>query len=89
MANVCIRCGKERIIVEKWEEKIKQEHHTTTINHIQTSCPDKKCQDAVDKMLAQRKQKDDERRQEKHALEVAEKIERDKRAEAVASTKRK
>lgn len=51
-SNPCIRCGKERIIVKIWKEKIGYSVVTTT----ETACPDKECQKMVDK--TNKKQKD-------------------------------
>ncbi len=43
--NPCIRCGKERVFVRLWEEKIYGSIVTTTEN----ACPDQECQKIVEK----------------------------------------
>jgi len=42
-SNPCPRCGKERIFVKTWKEKIGYSTITTT----ETACPDKECQKIV------------------------------------------
>lgn len=42
-SNPCTRCGKERIVVKTWREKIGYSVVTTT----ETACPDKECQKIV------------------------------------------
>lgn len=43
-SNPCIRCGKERVVVKIWEEKI----YDSVIVNTKTSCPDASCQKKVD-----------------------------------------
>lgn len=43
--NLCSRCGKERIFIRLWKEKINNSVITTTEN----ACPDKECQKIVEK----------------------------------------
>ena len=45
--NPCIRCGKERISVRVYKEKVGE----SFITHTETSCPDFKCQAVVNKKL--------------------------------------
>lgn len=52
LVNVCTRCGKPRIISKAWTEKIKTEYGTSVIRHVETVCPDPKCQEKVDTELA-------------------------------------
>lgn len=42
--NPCIRCGKQRIFVKTWKQKIGYSVITTT----ETTCPDDDCQKMVD-----------------------------------------
>lgn len=81
MSNLCIRCGKERIVIEEWSENIEPERRGSQIRHIKTTCPDPECQKIVDKNLAREKQKNDERRAEKVENERILKEERQKRME--------
>jgi len=43
-SNPCIRCGKERIVVRTWKEKI----YSSIIINTEMACPDKECQKKVD-----------------------------------------
>lgn len=43
--NVCIRCGKERIVLREWKEKF---GYSTVIN-TEMICPDPQCQKKVEK----------------------------------------
>jgi len=85
MSNLCIRCGKERIVVKTWNEEIQTERRMTVITHTLTSCPDETCQKAVDKEVDMLRQKNEERRVEKANKEIAEKEARVKRAEAAVA----
>lgn len=51
--NVCIRCGKERIVVKTWKEKI----GNSVLTYTETACPDKECQKLVEKMNQEKKDK--------------------------------
>ena len=51
--NVCIRCGKPRIVAKTWKERIKG----STDIHTSTVCPDSACQKIVDGKLAVQRQK--------------------------------
>jgi len=51
--NVCIRCGKPRIVVKTWKEHVKG---FTTI-YTSTACPDPDCQKIVDRKLALQREK--------------------------------
>lgn len=44
--NPCSRCGKERIIIRSWKEKI----DGSVITNTETACPDKECQKEVEKI---------------------------------------
>lgn len=51
--NLCIRCGRERIVVKKWSERI----NTTMTQYTLALCPDKECQKIVDAQNALREEK--------------------------------
>ena len=53
--NACIRCGKERIVAKRWEEKVGISMVTYTI----TVCPDAECQKIVEDQLQKKKDKID------------------------------
>lgn len=42
--NPCVRCGKERIVLRTWEEKLEN----GTITNTEMVCPDPVCQKAVE-----------------------------------------
>ncbi len=42
--NICIRCGKERVILREWEERV----GNSIVTNIDTTCPDPVCQKIVD-----------------------------------------
>ncbi len=44
--NPCSRCGKERIIIRTWKEKV----DSSVITNTETACPDKECQLEVEKI---------------------------------------
>lgn len=43
-SNPCIKCGKERIVVRTWTEKI----YDSIITNTEMRCPNPACQKAVD-----------------------------------------
>ncbi|HUW24480.1 MAG TPA: hypothetical protein VMW04_02520 [Patescibacteria group bacterium] len=49
--NVCIRCGKIRVIAKTWEEQ----SGTSTLTCSSFVCPNADCQKIVEKELAKRK----------------------------------
>lgn len=53
--NLCIRCGKQRVEAETWEERVGNSIsiHTTNV------CPDAACQKIVEEEFAARKAKSD------------------------------
>ena len=51
--NLCVRCGKPRIHVKTWQDKIGLSHVTYTT----TACPDTECQKIVDKQNTERENK--------------------------------
>ncbi|MBI5127309.1 hypothetical protein HZA76_02530 [Candidatus Roizmanbacteria bacterium] len=54
-SNPCSRCGKERVFVKTWKEKIGYSTITTT----ETACPDPECQKIVEKANKTQKAKYD------------------------------
>lgn len=44
-SNPCVRCGRERVLLKTCKEKI--DNSVITVNYM--VCPDKECQDKVDK----------------------------------------
>jgi len=46
--NLCPRCGKARIEVKKWREKIGE----SWVTYTNTVCPDKACQKIVEEKIA-------------------------------------
>lgn len=71
MSNTCMRCGKDRIVIKRWEEVVHSERRDSVIVHILTACPDPDCQKLVDKNLEQQKIKEAERKQEKEDKDKA------------------
>lgn len=51
--SVCTRCGKPRIVVKTYEEKV----DTSTVTYTITECSDPECQKLVNKTLLTEKKK--------------------------------
>ncbi|HKC05023.1 MAG TPA: hypothetical protein VKC54_04090 [Patescibacteria group bacterium] len=51
--SVCTRCGKPRVVVDTYEEKIEK----STVTYTITACSDPECQKLVDKILGEEKRK--------------------------------
>jgi hypothetical protein len=51
--NVCIRCGKQRVVVSTHREII----NNSVVTSKKMACPDPECQKKVDKMLKAEEQK--------------------------------
>lgn len=51
--SVCTRCGKPRIVVDTYEEKVE----TSTVTYTITECSDPECQKMVNKTLQTEKKK--------------------------------
>lgn len=51
-SNPCIKCGRERVIVRTWTEKV----YDSVITNTETRCPNPDCQKEVDR--DNKKQKD-------------------------------
>ncbi|RJR23770.1 hypothetical protein C4578_03685 [Candidatus Microgenomates bacterium] len=50
IGNVCIRCGKPRIVSRTWREQ----SGNATLTCTEYVCPDPECQKIVDKQLAKK-----------------------------------
>lgn len=50
--NPCTRCGRQRKVIRKWKEKVETNFGSAIVWHEETACPNKECQEAVDKELA-------------------------------------
>lgn len=68
--NLCIRCGKVRVVVRTWEEQVGY----STVTNTEMACPDPECQKKVDKenqmqtnKYRQMKKKSEERMKERYA----------------------
>ncbi len=91
--NPCIRCGKERLLVKTWTEKIKSiSGKTIEVTRGKTICPDPECQKEVDKELRKQKAKRDKikRDREDRAIESAKnkKIAKDKKIKSLTKKKK-
>lgn len=51
--SVCTRCGKPRVVVDTYEEKVE----TSTVTYTITECSDPECQKLVEKTLKAEKVK--------------------------------
>lgn len=49
----CVRCGKTRVVAKSWTEKVGM----STVNYMQTVCPDPECQKIVDEQLQKKRDK--------------------------------
>jgi hypothetical protein len=70
--GACIRCGKARIVIDTYEEKVEASFVTYTI----TACSDLDCQKIVDRLLKdeEKKRKDIKVEQEKREVQRREAI---------------
>jgi hypothetical protein len=46
--SVCPRCGKDRVVIRTYREKV----GTTYVEYTETACPDPNCQSKVNTQLA-------------------------------------
>jgi uncharacterized protein YdbL (DUF1318 family) len=62
--NVCIKCGKKRIVARTYKEYV----GLTLVTYTDMVCPDPECQKLVDEISAARKEKSDflKRKREKN-----------------------
>lgn len=72
--NVCIRCGKQRIVAKTWKEPTKG----GVITHTTTACPVAACQKIVDQQFAAQKEKREAIEKEKQKRILASRIARRK-----------
>lgn len=52
MTNLCVRCGKQRIVSREWQEEIKNSAGVSVVTFTQTVCPDSACQKIVEEKQA-------------------------------------
>lgn len=55
--NLCVRCGKPRILAKKWKEKVVIYGLVSIVEHSEMVCPDKKCQCEAEKDMENRRKK--------------------------------
>jgi len=67
-STVCIRCGKQRVFLKKWKEKV--DNRGTVITSEIYVCPDKECQKIVDAKFAEMRQKRIDSEQRKANLRI-------------------
>jgi hypothetical protein len=53
--NVCYRCGKTRIFLKSWKEKVDTGQGRSTLTHDQYVCPDKECQQKVEQDIEEKR----------------------------------
>jgi len=53
MSNKCTRCGKERVIIKTYKEKVGD----SFVIYKEMACPDPACQSKVDRVLSNEKDK--------------------------------
>ncbi|MBI4099872.1 hypothetical protein HY440_02590 [Candidatus Microgenomates bacterium] len=61
MNNPCVRCGKQRITLRKWKEKIKTASGISEVSYEETICPDPACQKIVEAKQKELRDKAQER----------------------------
>jgi len=76
-SNPCIRCGKERIVVKTWKEKI----GNSVVINTETACPDPECQKKVNS--------ENKKQQDKYAAMKLRSEQRAQNREAVRSANKK
>lgn len=65
--NICIRCGKDRILGKTWVEKLQTYNGISLLEHTEMICPDKECQKVVDNDHRIKKEKADQMKADKEA----------------------
>ena len=70
MTNKCTTCGKERIVVKTYKEKV----GTSYATFKEMTCPDPECQKKIDKVLSNEKAKRQRIRDEKERAELERKV---------------
>ena len=59
--NVCIRCGKERILFKTWKEVSKTAQGNSELTYTLYVCPDPECQKQVNDSLEEKRRTSQER----------------------------
>ena len=54
---LCSRCNSKRRVSKTWTEKIKTDHSSTVIQHVQIVCTNKECQAKFDALLLEESKK--------------------------------
>lgn len=73
--NPCTRCGKERILLKTWEERMETFSGVEVIQiNSKTICPDQKCQKIVEKDLKVQKDKREKVRHEREERAAVQKL---------------
>ena len=70
MSNKCTTCGKERIVIRTYKEKI----GTSYVTFKEMTCPDPECQKKINKVLSSEKIKRQRIKDEKERAELERKI---------------
>lgn len=70
MSNKCTTCGKERIVIRTYKEKI----GTSYATFKEMACPDPECQKKINKVLLSEKIKRQRIKDEKERAELERKI---------------
>jgi hypothetical protein len=68
--NLCIRCGKVRVVAKTWKERVISYGKTSVVELTEMVCPDKKCQAQVEKDLAAQGEKTRQITQEREKREL-------------------
>lgn len=71
--NICMRCGKKRIVTRTWKEKVVSYGKISVIECTETVCPDKNCQELVNKGLAAQRVKTQQIAKDREDREAAHK----------------
>lgn len=54
--NVCIRCGKDRVLQKKWQEEVPTFIGVSVVTRSLYVCPDTDCQEKVNVSLEEKRQ---------------------------------
>ena len=66
MSNKCTTCGKERIVIKTYKEKI----GTSCVTFKEMTCPDPECQKRINKVLSSERAKRQRIKDEKERAEL-------------------
>ena len=53
--NVCILCGKDRVLLKKWEEKVDTYQGNSVVSYETYVCPDPECQKRVEESFEEKR----------------------------------